>query len=189
MKRKTFLYSWCTCFGALATLCAAGAAAESEEPDHGPQRNEPIRVHADEMRSLSIVQLVLRADYTSDIRVASDGLLAALAKDVKDLGYNVLGASDASVFDSNDPNKAEMQLGGTINHLTCERNRNYREISTCNIAVAWELFDTRKSKVVYKVLTRSRREVSLNDNYLDEEVKNLFAFLMSRGNPQDPSFE
>ncbi len=135
----------------------------------------PIQVQREEMKSLSIVKVVLKAGYTSDVRVASDQLLAALAKDIKEYGYYVVGASDEGVFNANDPNKAEMQLAGTINHLECDDNTNFRFVSNCDIAVAWELFDTTSSKVVYKVLTRFRREIETEDKYVEEEVKLLLS--------------
>lgn len=148
----------------LTLLCALNTASAS---------SQPIRVTTAEMKSLSLVRLVLRPNYISDVRVASDGLLADLAKDIKEIGYNVVGASDESVFSKDDPNKAEMQLGGTINYLKCATNRNFKNIESCNIAVLWELYNTRKGEVVYKVLTRYRREVSVDHRYLDGDVRAL----------------
>lgn len=156
----------------LAAVLIGGAVLSAQSVNAA---TEPIRGQRGEMKSLSMVKMVLKAGYSSDVRIVSDQLLAALAKDIKDYGYNVVGASDEGVFNANDPNKAEMQLAGTINHLECEDNRNYRFVSNCDIAVAWELYDTAKEKVVYTVLTRFRREVEIEDRYIEEEVKRLLS--------------
>ena len=87
----------------LVSSVLAGTAAFAAGAAH-----QPIRVEPSEMKSLSIVRLVLKPNYTSDVAVASDGLLAALAKDTKELGYKIVGASDESVFSKKDPNKAEI---------------------------------------------------------------------------------
>ena len=163
-NKQAPLGAWIPVTAVVAMLLFASAGSAAETASYGT----PIRVETDEVRSLSFVKLVLRPGYTSDVWEAKDNLLSTLSLTFKNLGYNMIGTADEGVFSKKNSSNASMLLAGTVNHLICEDSTVYERLSNCDAAVEWELLDTAKDKVVYKVLTRYRREINERGDVGDE---------------------
>ncbi|MBN2525584.1 MAG: serine protease [Deltaproteobacteria bacterium] len=137
---------------------------------------EPIVVDTDALYPLSIVKLVLQPGVKSKAYVGTDELLDEIAAEFKKYHYDARGVEDESIFGKTKKEGTRMVLGGKINLLDCTRILDYRDMYDCNMAVRWEVFDSKKEQVTYRVTTRSRKEFYLTP---DSTLQELHVMLLA----------
>lgn len=109
-----------------------------------------VRVHADELQSLTFSNLIVRVRDANWIGTGDDALRVKLLEHLRKRGYPALGA-ESLVFNKDKSVEARFQLGGTLTRAECKPEKDWRKKRLCRIGVDWELFNTREDRVVYSM--------------------------------------
>jgi S1-C subfamily serine protease len=144
-------------------LSATGASAQ---PDTAVEAGDET-----ELETLTFTRLIVREQGRYDIAVAAGTFRVTIIEELRRRGYNVTGA-ESLLFDQDRSSKAALLLGGIVQDVECTETAG-QSAGVCEVAVAWELFSRRLDKVVYKVLTRSRDNVSLSPEEVENEAHKL----------------
>ncbi len=127
---------------------------------------------------ITFSRLVLREHGKFDIGIADAEFRVTIIEELRRRGYNAVGVENI-LFDQDKSNQAVMLLGGVINELSCP-HRSGARTARCDIAVNWEIFDKRENQVVYKVLTRYRKIISLQEKDVADESHKLILGSINR---------
>jgi serine protease Do len=111
----------------------------------------PNEKPADTRARIGFSRLVVRLDGYDSIGLAREDFPLRILERLRSRGLRAVGG-ESLIFDKDESNKAQVQLGGTVRELACASTALGRN---CRVGIEWQLFDVERREVVYQVMERA----------------------------------
>jgi serine protease Do len=136
------------CFALLVTNSALAKPVRSLKP---------IEVKGSELATVTISNLVVKADAVDDILIVKEKYVVMFLEEMRRLGYRAVGRENLAMNQDRSEDAAFV-LGGTMTEVDCADEQRL----TCGVSIEWQLMDRKSSAIVYRVTARYE-EMNLRD--------------------------
>jgi len=114
---------------------------------------KPIDVKGSNLEPIAFSRLVFRPQEKPIVDIVPKEISVNITDELRRYGYNIVGYENL-VFGVDKSHKAKYLLGGTLGVLDCDRSARI-DYEVCHMAIAWQLYDPKVKKVLYRTTTRA----------------------------------
>jgi S1-C subfamily serine protease len=157
---------------ALGWIMESGPALSLEST----RANGAPPLKAENLYPMTFSKLLFRPTGSIELWKLPDNFALSILDVLRARGYNIVGAENI-LFNVEKSDTARMVLGGSILKFACMEDRLHNT-RACDIALNWELFDIKKKQVVYKVETRARLHLTLNQKFTEDNAGELVRYAL-----------